>query len=182
LVKSTSLNPIVALDHVIEEYRDRLQSEFRPREGALRGTLETELDRPALSRSGTILPSPSPLPGHGPGVFAPVFASAFVGLWRDKLLRRGERLRPPATVWQASGLRGEAADELCRCRMTYYCVGEIFCRRPLLFFHPVLRARPSARQTGWKKKRELFLGAIPGAAASRLRSDASARQVGLSPG
>jgi len=24
-----SLNPIIALDHVIEEYRDHLQSEFR---------------------------------------------------------------------------------------------------------------------------------------------------------
>lgn len=41
-----SLNPIIALDHVIEEYRDHLQSEFRARDRALRGALETELDRP----------------------------------------------------------------------------------------------------------------------------------------
>ena len=40
-----SLNPIIALDHVIEEYRDHLQSEFRARDRALRGALETELDR-----------------------------------------------------------------------------------------------------------------------------------------
>jgi hypothetical protein len=41
-----SLNPIIALDHVIEEYRDHLQSEFRARDRALRQALETELDRP----------------------------------------------------------------------------------------------------------------------------------------
>ena len=40
-----SLNPIIALDHVIEEYRDHLQSEFRARDRALRQALETELDR-----------------------------------------------------------------------------------------------------------------------------------------
>lgn len=40
------LNPVIALDHVIEEYRDHLQSEFRARDRALRGALETELDRP----------------------------------------------------------------------------------------------------------------------------------------
>ena len=39
-------NPIIALDHVIEEYRDYLQSEFRARDRALRGALEGELDRP----------------------------------------------------------------------------------------------------------------------------------------
>ena len=41
-----SLNPIIALDHVIEEYRDHLQSEFRARDRALRQALETELDLP----------------------------------------------------------------------------------------------------------------------------------------
>src|SRR5512138_3389905 len=41
-----SLNPIIALDHVIQEYRDHLQSEFRARDRALRRCLETELDRP----------------------------------------------------------------------------------------------------------------------------------------
>jgi hypothetical protein len=41
-----SLNPIIALDHVIAEYRDHLQSEFRARDRALRRALETELDRP----------------------------------------------------------------------------------------------------------------------------------------
>ncbi len=41
-----SLNPIIALDHVIEEYRDHLQSEFRARDRNLRRALETELDRP----------------------------------------------------------------------------------------------------------------------------------------
>ncbi len=41
-----SLNPIIALDHVIEEYRDHLQSEFRARDRALRQALEAELDRP----------------------------------------------------------------------------------------------------------------------------------------
>jgi hypothetical protein len=41
-----SLNPIIVLDHVIEEYRDHLQSEFRARDRSLRLALETELDRP----------------------------------------------------------------------------------------------------------------------------------------
>jgi hypothetical protein len=41
-----SLNPILALDHVIGEYRDHLQSEFRARDRALRQALESELDRP----------------------------------------------------------------------------------------------------------------------------------------
>jgi hypothetical protein len=41
-----SLNPIIALDHVIEEYRGHLQSEFRARDRALRGALEAEFDRP----------------------------------------------------------------------------------------------------------------------------------------
>jgi hypothetical protein len=41
-----SLNPIIALAHVIGEYRDHLQSEFRARDRTLRGALETELDRP----------------------------------------------------------------------------------------------------------------------------------------
>ena len=41
-----SLNPIIALDHVIEEYRDHLQSEFRARDRALRGALQGELVRP----------------------------------------------------------------------------------------------------------------------------------------
>jgi hypothetical protein len=41
-----SLNPIIALNHVIEEYRDHLQSEFRARDRGLRRALETELDRP----------------------------------------------------------------------------------------------------------------------------------------
>ena len=41
-----SLNPIIALDHVIEEYRDHLQSEFRARDRTLRQALEIELDRP----------------------------------------------------------------------------------------------------------------------------------------
>lgn len=41
-----SLNPILALDHVIAEYRDHLQSEFRARDRALRQALEAELDRP----------------------------------------------------------------------------------------------------------------------------------------
>lgn len=34
-----SLNPIIGLDHVIEEYRDHLQSEFRARDRPLRGDL-----------------------------------------------------------------------------------------------------------------------------------------------
>ena len=41
-----SLNPIIALDHVTDEYRDHLQSEFRARDRALRAALEGELDRP----------------------------------------------------------------------------------------------------------------------------------------
>jgi ATP-dependent helicase YprA (DUF1998 family) len=41
-----SLNPIIALNHVIEEYRDYLRSEFRARDRQLRCDLETELDRP----------------------------------------------------------------------------------------------------------------------------------------
>lgn len=43
---ATSLNPIVALDHVIDEYRDYLRSEFRARDLTVRAALEAELDRP----------------------------------------------------------------------------------------------------------------------------------------
>ncbi|MEI7730993.1 MAG: DEAD/DEAH box helicase [Verrucomicrobiota bacterium] len=41
-----SLNPILTLDHVIDEYRDYLRSEFRARDRSLRLALEAELDRP----------------------------------------------------------------------------------------------------------------------------------------
>jgi replicative superfamily II helicase/predicted nucleic acid-binding Zn-ribbon protein len=41
-----SLHPIRALDHVIEEYKDYLSSEFRAKDPALRKALEDELDRP----------------------------------------------------------------------------------------------------------------------------------------
>ena len=41
-----SLNPIVALNRVIDEYRDYLLTEFRANDPALRAALERELDRP----------------------------------------------------------------------------------------------------------------------------------------
>lgn len=41
-----SLHPIKALDHVIAEYRDYLQSEFRVKDPELRAALERELDAP----------------------------------------------------------------------------------------------------------------------------------------
>jgi hypothetical protein len=41
-----SFHPILALDHVIEEYRDYLRTEFRAKDKALRTALERELDRP----------------------------------------------------------------------------------------------------------------------------------------
>ena len=40
-----SLNPIVAIDRVIGEYRDHLQSEYCARDRTLRLALETELNR-----------------------------------------------------------------------------------------------------------------------------------------
>ena len=46
-----SLNPIVALHHAIQKHRDHLQSELRARDRALRGALETELDRPLFLAS-----------------------------------------------------------------------------------------------------------------------------------
>ena len=39
------LHPIRALDHVIDEYRDYLRSEFRAKDPGLREALERELDR-----------------------------------------------------------------------------------------------------------------------------------------
>lgn len=41
-----SLHPILALDHVIAEYRDYLHSEFRAKDPGLRKSLEAELDKP----------------------------------------------------------------------------------------------------------------------------------------
>lgn len=41
-----SLHPILALDHVIDEYRDYLRTEFRAKDRALRDALERELDQP----------------------------------------------------------------------------------------------------------------------------------------
>jgi hypothetical protein len=41
-----SLHPVRALEHVIDEYRDYLRSEFRAKDPALRQALEAELDRP----------------------------------------------------------------------------------------------------------------------------------------
>lgn len=40
-----SLHPIKALNHVIDEYRDYLLTEFRAKDPALREALERELDR-----------------------------------------------------------------------------------------------------------------------------------------
>ncbi|MGD0949890.1 MAG: DEAD/DEAH box helicase [Candidatus Binatia bacterium] len=41
-----TLHPILALDHVIDEYRDYLRTEFRAKDKALRAALERELDQP----------------------------------------------------------------------------------------------------------------------------------------
>src|SRR5690349_4948280 len=41
-----SLHPIVALNHVIEEYRDYLQTEFRAKDRALKEALDSALDEP----------------------------------------------------------------------------------------------------------------------------------------
>lgn len=41
-----ALHPIRALDHVVEEYRDYLRTEFRAKDPALKAALERELDRP----------------------------------------------------------------------------------------------------------------------------------------
>ena len=39
-----SLHPTKAMDHVINEYRDRLLNEFRAKDQVLREALECELD------------------------------------------------------------------------------------------------------------------------------------------
>ena len=41
-----TLHPILALDQVIEEYRDYLRTEFRAKDPALKEALERELDQP----------------------------------------------------------------------------------------------------------------------------------------
>jgi len=41
-----SLHPIIALNHVIDEYREYLLSEFRAKDSGLKQALERELDRP----------------------------------------------------------------------------------------------------------------------------------------
>lgn len=43
-----SLHPIKALDHVLDEYRDYLRTEFRAKDPALRVALERELDTPGF--------------------------------------------------------------------------------------------------------------------------------------
>jgi ATP-dependent helicase YprA (DUF1998 family) len=43
-----SLHPIKALDHVLEEYRDYLRTEFRAKDASLRAALERELDAPGF--------------------------------------------------------------------------------------------------------------------------------------
>jgi replicative superfamily II helicase len=45
-VAPVTLHPILALDHVIDEYRDYLRTEFRAKDKALRAALERELDQP----------------------------------------------------------------------------------------------------------------------------------------
>lgn len=44
--RAGAVGPGAAFNHVIEEYRDHLRSEFRARDRALRGAREDELDRP----------------------------------------------------------------------------------------------------------------------------------------
>lgn len=41
-----ALHPILALDHVLDEYRDYLRTEFRAKDPALKAALERELDQP----------------------------------------------------------------------------------------------------------------------------------------
>ena len=41
-----TLHPIRALEHVIDEYRDYLRTEFRAKDARLKEALEQELDRP----------------------------------------------------------------------------------------------------------------------------------------
>src|SRR3954467_2710119 len=43
-----SLHPIKILDHVLEEYRDYLRTEFRAKDANLRAALERELDAPGF--------------------------------------------------------------------------------------------------------------------------------------
>jgi ATP-dependent helicase YprA (DUF1998 family) len=43
-----SLHPIKALDHVLDEYRDYLRTEFRAKDANLRAALERELDAPGF--------------------------------------------------------------------------------------------------------------------------------------
>src|SRR3954467_607443 len=43
-----TLHPIRALDHVLDEYRDYLWTEFRAKDPALRESLERELDAPGF--------------------------------------------------------------------------------------------------------------------------------------
>jgi hypothetical protein len=43
-----SLHPIKALDHVLEEYRDYLRTEFRAKDANLRAALDRELDSPGF--------------------------------------------------------------------------------------------------------------------------------------
>ena len=40
-----TLHPILALDHVIDEYRDYLRTEFRAKDPGLREALEQALDQ-----------------------------------------------------------------------------------------------------------------------------------------
>jgi len=43
-----TLHPIRVLDHVIDEYRDYLLTEFRAKDARLKEALERELDRPGI--------------------------------------------------------------------------------------------------------------------------------------
>src|SRR6267378_1373230 len=55
-----SLHPIIALSHVIDEYREYLLSEFRAKDPGLKQALERELDRPLFLAQETFFQAHRP--------------------------------------------------------------------------------------------------------------------------
>ncbi len=89
-----NLHPVRALDHVIEEYRDYLLTEFRAKDPALQAALERELDAPGFLAREPFFQAHRPFRSERRWRELPVDAQ----FARVMEARRGQRLRLPASV------------------------------------------------------------------------------------
>ena len=87
-----SLHPILALDHVVHEYREYLRTEFRAKDPALRASLEEALDRPLFLAQESYYQAHRPSETAKSGVsFLSILNSQ--GSWRTALQSTDPRIR-----------------------------------------------------------------------------------------